>query len=202
MGKKQSTMATTSRLVVVLLLIVAAFESAELPNSLVEDSVGGLQSISTGLGEAGAFKATPDAESKPPLQEANSVHSEGEYQSLAAKLAVLTAKNEKLAAELKQFQSKESGELGEAARDADKEFMDNADKEFDGLRNSTIPRGDFLRSAKAFCRRTPVARRGRTLTHSKKCVASNGKRVWDDPSCWNGRKTKQGPFDSSTKESV
>merc|ERR1712166_1184359 len=45
---------------------------------------------------------------------------------------------------------------------ADEEFMDIADKEFDGL--LTISRGDFLRSAQAFCRRTPVARRGRTLT--------------------------------------
>merc|ERR1712086_949690 len=36
---------------------------------------------------------------------------------------------------------------------ADEELMDNADKEFDGL----LSRGDFLRSAQAFCRRTPVA---------------------------------------------
>merc|ERR1740117_430034 len=56
---------------------------------------------------------------------------------------------------------------------ADKEFMDMADKEFDDLRNSTISRRDFLRSAKAFCRRTPVARRERTLTHSKKRVAKD-----------------------------
>jgi len=40
---------------------------------------------------------------------------------------------------------------------ADEELMDNADKEFDGLRNSTISRADFLRSAQAFCKRTPMA---------------------------------------------